>query len=481
VASPLNLCSVASHLVKAHDFRSCLQVGGSRWHLFDWIPCPSKTFVSSNHHERPSIIAEGVEFLTHCGDKFDLIVIDGDKSASGSRMEIMLASRLLSDRGQIVVHDTLPESGDVQGSVRRTDRWCGEVWLGLLQALRALPEFSIRTYASDSGISVLFRGELDRGGLPLGDISWAEFETGADRWLNVVPEMDLAVRHHGLGRMKRLVDRVDRISPSGAVVTTFYRDVSMLKAQLVALSRHAPGQTPIVLVNAMDDHEEERVVLWLEREGVPHLVLEDNKTMSEAGVMRFMLDSPHFAALRRGGGFGSYNHAIALNHLACWADDRMLGRDLLVIDSDVFPFASLAPVMQMLAHFDYVGHGRPVTATDIAYLWPGFLAVSGRRFRSEMDFTPYYPVVYTGVFGDTGTRMRFLYDRHDVSHACLGHGSATESGEVFETVNGFAHHFGHASLGASWVHSSGDRLRMRVEAFRRLCAGKGVEVEMSIA
>ena len=56
------------------------------------------------------IVANSLEYLGTCRNKFDFIFLDGDHSASYVYQEIAIATKLLNKDGQLLLHDYYPDS-----------------------------------------------------------------------------------------------------------------------------------------------------------------------------------------------------------------------------------------------------------------------------------------------------------------------------------------------------------------------------------
>ena len=56
------------------------------------------------------IVANSLDYLGTCGNKFDFIFLDGDHSASTVYLEIAIATKLLNKDGYLLLHDYYPDS-----------------------------------------------------------------------------------------------------------------------------------------------------------------------------------------------------------------------------------------------------------------------------------------------------------------------------------------------------------------------------------
>lgn len=124
---------------------------------FNKIRCPVKYGVDPAVDNAMVYPVTSNEFFRNNKETFDLIFIDGLHELDQVRMDFYNALNCLSDRGYIVLHDTLPDAEERTLVPRQTQVWYGDVYKFVFE-LNEIPGIKFITVNTDCGVTVVWRG-----------------------------------------------------------------------------------------------------------------------------------------------------------------------------------------------------------------------------------------------------------------------------------------------------------------------------------
>jgi hypothetical protein len=202
----MNRTDIINHLIKAHNYKSYLEIGVWDKDLnFNKINCEEKYW----NDPRPELIKQprttneidGYPWKSDemfekldSGEikqrKFDIIFIDGYHHAEQVIKDINNSLRYLSDNGRIVIHDCNPPIEDMAKEEWILNEWCGTVWKGWIQwRMENYKEFFTYTVNTDYGCGIIRKMKLNFSlKKPELNLTWEFFDKNRISLLNLVPE-----------------------------------------------------------------------------------------------------------------------------------------------------------------------------------------------------------------------------------------------------------------------------------------------------
>ena len=121
--------NILNIIADRHRLTNYLEIGVQNVrNNFNKIICPNKVGVDPavDHAHVHKVTSN--EFFLHNKHIYDLIFIDGLHELDRVRMDFLNSLRFLSDRGFIVIHDTLPDNELSTLVPRQTRVWYGDIY-----------------------------------------------------------------------------------------------------------------------------------------------------------------------------------------------------------------------------------------------------------------------------------------------------------------------------------------------------------------
>ena len=164
----LTVVDIINYLVKVHDYKSVLQIGGNK-NDFERIACKDKQMVSQKYQ------ADG---------KFDLIFVDGDHSFMECMSDVVWSTKHLKSGGKIVIHDCIPYTYEETQPTNGV--YLGEVYSVIEMVNRK--GGNIVTIDTDFGVAVYDPNGNAFNGVAFSDkrVTYNEFVEGWEKMLNVI-------------------------------------------------------------------------------------------------------------------------------------------------------------------------------------------------------------------------------------------------------------------------------------------------------
>lgn len=149
---------VINQLIETNGYESYLEIGYRDGGSFHKINCFEKYAVDPE----PLNSVEGLFVLTSDAffkqndKKFDLIFLDGLHESKQVRKDLVNASKFLSQKGAIVMHDLIPKNELMQRVPREVREWTGDCWRTWVGFRKKYPDMESLCFDFDYGVGVIF-------------------------------------------------------------------------------------------------------------------------------------------------------------------------------------------------------------------------------------------------------------------------------------------------------------------------------------
>lgn len=174
-----------NQIIKDNDYKSYLEIGTQSAKNFKTIKCEVKHGVDPNVCSPYNVQLTSDEFFSQHTGTYDVIFIDGDHEAKQVKRDIVNSLLYLNKGGAIILHDTIPQSEEMQRVPREQRVWTGDVWRAVLGFLEANPKVKFHTYRSDWGLTVIYPDNANLY-FELTKITYEEFKQNEVKLLNII-------------------------------------------------------------------------------------------------------------------------------------------------------------------------------------------------------------------------------------------------------------------------------------------------------
>lgn len=181
--------NIINKYISENEFKSYLEIGYQTGINFNKIQCDHKEAVDPNLkvavHDCYKMTSD--EFFDQNENEYDCIFIDGLHHADQVRKDLSNASLCLAEGGVIILHDSLPQSEEMQRVPREQKVWTGDVWRAVVGLKEEYPWVKVGTYRSDWGLTIIKpEGEVFEGEFENTEMSYQEFKENEVKLLNIL-------------------------------------------------------------------------------------------------------------------------------------------------------------------------------------------------------------------------------------------------------------------------------------------------------
>ena len=168
---------IINNLIQTHGYVKYLEIGYGSGYCFARVQCTNKEavdpYTTSEHDNVYAMTSDQLFEDLSKDEKFDIIFIDGLHHAEQVRKDINNASKHLTEKGCIVIHDIEPEDEAQQTVPKQQKVWTGDVWRAWDGFKKKYPDVHAETYPVQYGLGVIF---------PNGKVFRAHFEDMKTTW-----------------------------------------------------------------------------------------------------------------------------------------------------------------------------------------------------------------------------------------------------------------------------------------------------------
>ena len=177
-------------VIKQRGYTSYLEIGVSNGGTFYNIECETKHGVDPHNRDMLYPITSD-KFFENCTEKYDIIFIDGDHECNQVLRDIDNSIRHLNENGIIFVHDTKPHTELMQrhpqpDNLCERGLWTGDVWKAIAKFRSQRTDFSVKTFDTELGLTILERGHNQLIEIPE-NLTYEWYLTNQDYVLNLIP------------------------------------------------------------------------------------------------------------------------------------------------------------------------------------------------------------------------------------------------------------------------------------------------------
>ena len=191
---------IFNKVIVKRGYTRYLEIGLSNCTCFHNVECELKHGMDPNSYEVTS--GQGWQifekttsdkFFETCNQEYDVVFIDGDHECNQVLRDIDNSIKHLSPNGIIFIHDTKPHTELMQRSpmphyteLCERGLWTGDVWKAIAKFRSTRTDFSVRTFDTELGLTILERGENDLIEIPE-ELTYDWYLTNQDYVLNLIP------------------------------------------------------------------------------------------------------------------------------------------------------------------------------------------------------------------------------------------------------------------------------------------------------
>lgn len=178
---------IINHYIKKIKATTYVEIGISiPENNFDKINCELKIGVDPAPNARATYPITSDEYFALNPVKADLYFLDGLHHSDQLERDIVNASRSLSPKGVLVIHDLNPNKEIEQLVPRQNKQWTGDCWRVFVGLRKKYPLIKSYCYKEDWGIGVVFpNGQIFEPGF-VSDITFDEFSKNKRRLLGLI-------------------------------------------------------------------------------------------------------------------------------------------------------------------------------------------------------------------------------------------------------------------------------------------------------
>lgn len=152
---------------------------------FDLVQCPQKYGVDPDPEADGTHKMTSDDFFVNC-PLTDVFFIDGLHEALQVQQDIVNASKNLTVKGVIILHDLNPKEEIEQIVPRQNKVWTGDCWRAFVGFRKKYPRVKSYCYREDHGVGIIFPNGTIFEGPFVSDISWDDFNKNKRRLLNLI-------------------------------------------------------------------------------------------------------------------------------------------------------------------------------------------------------------------------------------------------------------------------------------------------------
>lgn len=180
---------IINGIIKKNGYTSYLEIGYGHGTNFKQIQCQNKLAVDPvlSHAKVNVRKMRSDQFFEKNVAKWDCIFIDGLHHADQVRRDINNASACLSEKGCIILHDTIPPNEAAQIVPRKQSQWTGDVWRAVYGlTMKYDIDDDMYTYRADYGLTLIFpKGKIFTGEYEDMEFSYSNFMQEIEYNLNI--------------------------------------------------------------------------------------------------------------------------------------------------------------------------------------------------------------------------------------------------------------------------------------------------------
>lgn len=177
---------IINRIIKEKGYNTYLEIGTQTAKNFKAIECTIRHGVDPAIDSPYNVQLTSDEFFAQTKNTYDIIFIDGLHEAEQVVRDIHNSLRVLNYGGCIVLHDTIPQSEEMQLVPRIQRVWTGDVWRAVVGFLQANPKVDYYTNRADWGLTFIFpKGEI-LNTFEASDISYQKFKKNEVKLLNII-------------------------------------------------------------------------------------------------------------------------------------------------------------------------------------------------------------------------------------------------------------------------------------------------------
>lgn len=179
-------------VIAERNYTRYLEIGVSNGGTFYNVECAIKHGVDPYNKDMLYPMTSD-EFFENCTEMYDIIFIDGDHECNQVLRDIDNSIRHINDNGIIFVHDTKPHTELMQRSpmphhteLCERGLWTGDVWKAIAKFRSQRTDFSVKTFDTELGLTILERGHNQLIEIPE-NLTYEWYLTNQDYVLNLIP------------------------------------------------------------------------------------------------------------------------------------------------------------------------------------------------------------------------------------------------------------------------------------------------------
>lgn len=177
---------IINQVIQQKRYKTYLEIGTQTAKNFKAIDCEVKHGVDPAVDSPYNVQLTSDEFFAQTKNTYDIIFIDGLHEAEQVARDIHNSLRVLNYGGCIVLHDTIPQSEEMQLVPRIQRVWTGDVWRAVIGFAKNNPKVELYTHRADWGLTFIFpTGEIINT-FEVSDISYQEFKQNEVKLLNII-------------------------------------------------------------------------------------------------------------------------------------------------------------------------------------------------------------------------------------------------------------------------------------------------------
>lgn len=175
-----------NQIIKDKDYKSYLEIGTQTAKNFIAIECETKHGVDPAVDSPYNVQITSDEFFAQTKNTYDVIFIDGLHEAEQVVRDIHNGIRCLNKGGAIILHDTIPQSEQMQLVPRQQRVWTGDVWRAVVGFLQANPNIDFKTNRADWGLTVIYPTKKHYPPFEISQITYQDFKQNEVKLLNII-------------------------------------------------------------------------------------------------------------------------------------------------------------------------------------------------------------------------------------------------------------------------------------------------------
>lgn len=146
---------IIQRLIEVNEYASYLEIGKQNGGSFNQVHCGYKRSVDPDPAAKADYVMTSDAFFEMYKGKFEVIFIDGLHHAEQVERDIVNASKHLTLKGCIVVHDLNPLTREHQAVPRISKQWTGDCWRAFVGLRQKYPNVESYCYEQDWGVGVI--------------------------------------------------------------------------------------------------------------------------------------------------------------------------------------------------------------------------------------------------------------------------------------------------------------------------------------